>query len=138
MARRVNARGRNTNWRGVALDEWFLGSPAYRDLSGDARALYIEFRRRYSPSRNGAIPFSIREMAKSINRTEKTATKALNQLISHGFVRRHFKGAFSLKIQHASEWELTEYPIGENKPKKDFMKFTGNQKKRGGISCRLR
>lgn len=124
MPRRVNTTGRNPNWRGVALDDWLLNSPAYRSLSGDARSLYVEFRRRFAPSRNGAIPFSIREMATAINRTEKTASKALEELLERGFVRCRYRGAFSMKTRHASEWELTEYSIGDKKPAKDFMSWT--------------
>ncbi len=121
--RRVNRPGRNTHGKGVWLDEYLLATPAYRALSGDARALYVEFRRRFAPSRNGSIPYSIREMARDINRTVKTATKALSELSEKGFIRCQTKGAFSMKIRHASEWELTEYSVGEKRAEKDFINW---------------
>ena len=127
--RRVDAKGRNSSWKGVALDDYVLSCPAYRALNGDARALYIEFRRRFAPSRNGAIPYSVREMARDVNRTEKTVRNALADLIEKGFVRCLQKGAFSMKIRHASEWELTEYGVGEKPASKDFMRWRPDAEK---------
>ena len=70
-------------------------------------------------------------MAASINKTEKTASKAVAELVEKGFVICRQKGAFSTKLRHASEWELTEYEAFGQSAKKTYMSWEQERKNRG-------
>jgi hypothetical protein len=53
--------------RHVRLYHWFLKSEAWRSLSPNARALYLEIVERYNGSNNGRIGFSIRDAAEALH-----------------------------------------------------------------------
>jgi DNA-binding GntR family transcriptional regulator len=48
-------------------------------------------------------------MAEALNVGKMTAARALRSLQEHGFIVEAKRGAFSLKLRHASEWRLTEF-----------------------------
>jgi hypothetical protein len=103
--------------RFVQLFHWEMDSAAYRDLSGNARSIYIEIKRRYNGSNNGFIVYSVRQAADALKIGKTTAAKAFRELISHGFIVAEQRGAFHWKIdvsgerhRPASEWRLTAYP----------------------------
>jgi hypothetical protein len=100
--------------RFVQLFHWEMDSAAYRDLSGNARSIYIEIKRRYNGSNNGFIVYSVRQAADALKIGKTTAAKAFRELISHGFIVAEQRGAFHWKIdvsgerhRPASEWRLT-------------------------------
>lgn len=113
MSKRHNQKGRSTNVeRYVALAHWIMRTPAWRDLDCVARCAYIELASRYAGpgSNNGRIPYSVREMAEALKTSKATALRALNRLQDHGFTVLMKQGAFNLKLRHATEWRLTEFP----------------------------
>ena len=131
MAKRHNQKGRSTGEaRHVRLYGWFLKSKAWQHIDCKSRCAYIELARRYDGSNNGRISCSVEEIAKSIQSSKATAMRALQALETHGFIVCTKKGAFSLKLKHASEWRLTEH--SDNKTHeiatKDFMHWPENQK----------
>lgn len=104
---------------------WYeLNSQAYRHLDNNARALLVEFRALYSGGENRVF-LSVREAAKRINTTPKTAAKALAQLVQHGFIREIEKGSFNRKVKHATVYALTNHPIHDNgrEAPKDYMRW---------------
>jgi|SRR5215469_3526655 len=113
--------------RYVALYHWIMDKPAWRELDCVSRAAYLELGRRYAGpgSNNGRIPYSVREMAEALRVSKATAQRAFQRLIEHGFIARMKKGAFSLKVRHASEWRLTEHKcdVTQELATKDFARW---------------
>ena len=110
---RINKKGRNTgDSRHVRVYHWLMQTVAWRSLNATARAIYIEIAARYRGpgSNNGCIPYSVREAAESLSIGKTTASRALERLQQRGFIVAMKKGAFSLKVRHATEWRLTEFP----------------------------
>src|SRR5947207_594473 len=93
----------------VQLFHWMLDSKAWRDLDGNARAIYVQLQRRYNGTNNGRIGYSARQGADDLKIGKATAARALRSLQAHGFIVVEKCGAFHLKIRHASEYRLTAY-----------------------------
>lgn len=130
----TSKQGRNVGEpRHVRLYEWLQASPAWRSLDAYERALYLEFKRRYSGNNNGNIGFSGDEMAASINCSNKPADRALKTLIDRGFIKIAKKGHFDWKWRReggnrSNTYTLTEYPVDYplkvlSGATKDFMKW---------------
>jgi hypothetical protein len=104
----------NKNPRGhfVMLYEDMTKSAAWKSLDGNARALYVDIAARFNGKNNGAIPFSAREAALSLNVVKDTAARAFNNLIDRGLIEITKRGGFNLKggQDRATEYRLTEYP----------------------------
>ena len=92
----------------VQILKYILTSEAWRNLSPSAVKVFIELQRRYKGDNNGRITLSVTEAAEFCGMARNTAHRALQELLELGFVKCHFKGAYSLKMPHASEWELTD------------------------------
>ena len=118
--------------RHVRLYHWFLKGDAWRSLSPNARAIYVEIVERYNGTNNGRISFSIREGADLLHIGKNAAAKALLVLQERGFIVATKRGGFNLryKDQMATEWRLTEFSsdIDATFATKDFMKWTGPEK----------
>lgn len=124
MANNINATGRNKkDGKHVRLREFVLASDAYRELDPYARALLVEFYRRYNGRNNGLIHMSYREAATACNCSQKPMRRAFKELQEKGFIRIAKKGAFSVKCPNATEWILTEHPVGKELATKDFMRW---------------
>jgi hypothetical protein len=112
--------------RYVMLRYWLLNSPAWRSLTGNARALYIEIAQRYNGRDNGRLSYSVREAAEALHISKSTAGRLLKILQERGLIICTKRGAFSLKTtKDASEWQLTEHdcdhPVAH--ATKDFMRW---------------
>ena len=116
------------------LYAWFVNCAAWRSLSPDSRALYLEIRCRYNGRNNGRIPMSHREAETLINRSNKPVAAAFVELQDKGFIRAITKGSFDWKVNHeageagrSTRWLITEekadYPVPSIVPGKDFMKW---------------
>ena len=117
--------------RHVRLYHWLLRSPAWRSLTPNARAIYLELAARYAGpgSTNGRISYSVREAAYALGISKATASRALLQLRDRGFIKQMEKGAFNRKIRHATTWRLTEFgcDVTGELASKDFMRWTGEK-----------
>lgn len=98
------------------INHWVMNTPAWKDLSANARAIYLEIMKRYNGSNNGRIGYSVRQGAQELNVSKGTASKAFKELASHGFIVAEQKGSFTYKMDAngnrkrlASEWRLTVY-----------------------------
>ena len=82
--------------------------------------------------RNGQIAYSTRRAAEETGMSEKTCRRCLVELQEKGFIRCTQKGAFSLKVQHASEWRYTwaAWPEVRMAPTRDFEKWRPDGKTR--------
>ena len=103
-----------------------MDAEAWQSLTGNQRAVYIEMAARYNGRNNGRIPYSVREAAESLHIGKSTAARDLAVLQERGFIIPRKKGAFSLKVRHATEWRLTEFScdVTPALPTKEFMRWS--------------
>jgi DNA-binding transcriptional MocR family regulator len=139
VTKRHNATGRNTGEpRHIRLYHWLMQTPAWRSLDAIARAIYVEIASRYAGpgSNNGRIPYSVREAAESLRIGKTTAGRAFERLQQRGFIVSMKKGAFSLKVRHATEWRLTEFPcdVTHALESKDFIRWVPGNSERGPVT----
>ncbi len=116
-------RATNSASRHVRLHHWLLNSPAYKSLGVCARALLIEYYRRYNGSNNGDIGLSVRDAASALGVAVGTVRKAIVELEERGFIRANQRGAFRWKARHATTWILTEFEYAGQPPTKAFMRW---------------
>lgn len=131
--RKVDATGRNTNYRFVALDFALLGSDAYRGLSTGARALLVEFNRLYNGANNGELFMSQRKAAELVGVSNHvTAAGYLRELEDRGFIKARIKGSFDNKTRLATTWVLAQHRYNEQPPTREFMRWraSSEQKRR--------
>src|SRR5262249_53552518 len=110
----------------VGLRHWLIDSAAWKSLSCNARALYIQLARKYNGRNNGHISYSVREACEDLHIGNATAHRAFRQLQDRGFIVCTKKGAFSWKIvNEASEWRLTEHDndFPAQHASKEFMRW---------------
>jgi hypothetical protein len=115
------------------LYDWETACPAYRSLNVYARALLIEYKRKYNGHNNGGISMSFREACVLVGCSNTPMRLAHVQLIDRGFIKITKPGKFGDRIfaggpLRASTWTLTEYAIDEPVriaavPTKDFMRW---------------
>jgi hypothetical protein len=133
---RMKHRKESGPMRYVMLFHWMLNSEAWKDLSANARVIYLEISKRYNGSNNGFIVYSVREAARDLKAGTSTAKRGFDELISHGFVIAEQRGDFHWKIdltgsrhRPASEWRLTCYDsdrateYAEKLATKEFMRW---------------
>jgi hypothetical protein len=111
----------------VMLPKWMLASAAWRSLSGEAVAAYIELARRYNGSNNGTLHLSAREFAALRGSCKDTAARALRELIEKGFIEIVQASGFSVKDRkrQATEYRLTPFycDVTRQPASKAFMKW---------------
>ncbi|WP_336490873.1 hypothetical protein [Methylobacterium nigriterrae] len=94
----------------VSLPLWLMETAAWKHLSAEARALYVELKAQYKGINNGRIVFSTRQAAKALNLSKNTTAALFRELQEHGFIERMICGSFeNRKDRKASEWRLTEH-----------------------------
>ena len=86
---------------------------------------------RFNGRNNGEIAFSVRQAARQIHTAKDTASKAFRELVAKGFIKINKPGSFDWKLRHATTWILTEHPLGDDLPTKDFMKWRPENLKAG-------
>ena len=120
-------RTRGSASRFVMLEHYLLNSPAWRSLSLSARCAFIEICRLYSPGNNGRLAVSGRMLADALSVSRQTATRTLDDLVSHGFIEGVKPGGFNMKagVGRASEWRLTLHKcdVTGAKPSRAFMRW---------------
>jgi hypothetical protein len=118
-------KGRDKGPSFLQIFHYVYDSAAYRDLDPVARALYAALRRRFNGTNNGTIGLGCREAAEEINVTARTASRAFDDLIDHGFIRVTTNSTFHQK-RMAREWLLTELRDDRGNgvlPTKDFASW---------------
>ena len=81
-------------------------SAAFRSLSPGDVAVLLAVIRRFNGMNNGYIALGVREAASIANMNKDTVMRSFQTLVAVGLIEPASKGAFSLKIKHASEWRL--------------------------------
>ena len=91
------------------LHHYMLKTDAWRALSAQARAVYVQIGSRYSGTNNGRLALSVRDAASECNLSRETASRALHELVDLGFTEETRHGGLSRKTRVASEWRLTAF-----------------------------
>ena len=99
------------------------------------RALYVELKRRFNGSNNGAIYLSHRDAAQALNVSRNTVGPMFRELEQRGFIRLKVAPHLGPSgIGQASVWALEELPTQDGKPAgKAFMRWTEKQNPRTKI-----
>ncbi|MCW2110470.1 GntR family transcriptional regulator [Bradyrhizobium elkanii] len=109
--------------RHVQMPHYLMNSEAWKSLGAIPRAIYLDMAKRHNGTNNGRITYSVREAAEELNIGLATASRALDVLRDRGFIVCMKKGAFSLKVRHASEWRITDFICNNDLPTREFMRF---------------
>lgn len=129
MARKHNSTGRSRRQSSpfVPLERYMLRSPAWKSLSPPARCAFIELGNLYDGSNNGKVALSARTLASLLSVSRATATRALAELSSRGFIEAVREGGFNIKtgVRRSTEWRLTTYrcDVTGDRPSKTFMRW---------------
>jgi hypothetical protein len=117
--------------RYLMMNRYLLESQAWKSLNAIPRGVYVHMAMRYYGSNNGRIGYSVRAAAEELKIGLATASRALADLQDRGFIVPMKRGAFSLKVRHASEWRLTDLVcnVTGDLPTKDFMRWTLDKNK---------
>jgi hypothetical protein len=109
--------------RFIMLPHYMLRSEVWKTLAPEAKALLIDVWMRHNGSNNGEISYSVRE-ASQIGLSRSVAARMFKVLTDRGFLRIARNSAFSLKTKEARLWHLTTEPLRDERPTKDFMRWT--------------
>jgi DNA-binding transcriptional regulator YhcF (GntR family) len=107
MGRHDKATGRGKSERFVRLPHFMLRSYAWSRLTPVERSVWIELAALYDGTNNGRIAASVRSIADRVNVSYPTVSRALQTLITLGFIELTHKSDFSSKQRIASEFRLT-------------------------------
>ena len=111
----------------VMLERYMITSPAWRSLSGDAIAAFIELANRNTGLNNGTLHLSARELAVIRNCSRQTGTNIINELIRKGFIEVVKVSGFNVKDRRrqAAEYRLTMHHCDATRspPSKAFMRW---------------
>lgn len=125
--RRANKRaGGAKHW--IMLEHYLLDTPAWRALTPNAKAVYIELKRRYNGKNNGLLSYSSRDAGDALGgKHHATGARALIELQEHGFIAVTEDSNFNRKTKEAREYRLTEVrddrPGLEAPPTKEFVRW---------------
>jgi hypothetical protein len=127
----VAKHSRNKAPRHVMIFHHLMDSQAWKSLGAVPRAVYLDMAKRYHGSNNGRIGYSIRCAVQELQIGNATAKRALDDLQDRGFIVATKKGAFSLKVRHASEWRLTCFKndVGNELATNDYKNWVPGKNK---------
>ena len=111
----------------VAVPKYMARSIAWRSLSGEAIAAYIELACRYDGMNNGKLHLSARELAVFRSTSHTTTARAIRELIDKGFIEIVRASGFNVKNRQrqAAEYRLTAFhcDVTRKLASKAFMKW---------------
>ena len=130
MARWHARKGRSASrGRYVELPHWIMASNAWLRLKPVERCTWLEIVAFYNGSNNGCIAAPTRLIGDRIGVSHVTVSRALNTLITLGFIETVRKSDFSRKTREASEFRLTHLKCDKTGalPAKTFMRLGSSQ-----------
>ena len=135
MAKHYKYQKRGRAGQHVQLPEWLQASEAWATMKPGPRALYVELKRGFKGSNNGAIYLSHRDAAKALNVHRNTVGGYFLELEQRGFIRLTVAPYLGPSgIGEASVWALEELPTQDGKPAvKAFMRWSKKQNPRTKI-----
>src|SRR5271165_6594504 len=107
--------------RYLQVHHYMTRTEAWRALSTQARAVYIQLGTRYLGENNGFLAFSVRDAANECKLAKDTAARAFKELIALGFIEETRHGGIRRKTRLASEWRLTAFYCNLTKTPKSCL-----------------
>lgn len=92
----------------AAIEHRVIDSPAYADLTFSARSLLLLISRQLSKDNNGHVQATFSYMSRFGFDSDRTITRGVADLISHGFIYRTRAGGYQ---QGAAQYAVTWLPI---------------------------
>lgn len=123
---RANRKGRTKSGPAfLQLFRYMLESEAWRSLSVQERAVYLEVARLYNGQNNGFLGLGVRGASEAANVNKDTAAKAFARLVDLGFLECAQPGGFNQNARRATEWRLTTYRCDRTHqlPSKGFIQW---------------
>lgn len=124
-----NRKGRSKgDGRYLRVTHFMMGTSAWQSMSAYGRAAYLEIAALYDGANNGYLAMGVRRMASAINVSEKTANKAIKELLARGFIEVTEESGFSRKDRRATEFRLTDHNCDRTQriASKAFQKWRGD------------
>ena len=116
MAKSYKRHKRGGAGRHVQLPEWLQASEAWATMKPGPRALYVELKRSFNGSNNGAIYLSHRDAAMALNVHRNTVGPWFRELQRRGFIRMTIAPHLGPSgIGEASVWALEELATQDGK-----------------------
>lgn len=114
----------------LMIEGYIMRSPAWRALTPNDKAAYLELKWRYDGLNNGRIGLGCRELAEAMQSSKDTARRSLESLMEKGFLAKAKPSGFNVKNRVATEWRLTEYncDLSGHHATKDFMRWPTENK----------
>jgi len=112
----------------VAVPKTIWEAPAWREMSPEARLLWIDLRGRLRNDglNNGNVHRSCRAAAKSIGFHKDTITRRFAELEHYGFLRKTSKGFLGVDGRGiAAKYRFTDLAYNTQAPTRDFEKWDG-------------
>ena len=108
---RHNKTGRSKGSSGqfVQLHDWMMNTAAWRSLTPQCRAVYVEVARLYNGRNNGSLGLGARDAAERANINKDTACSCFARLTELGFLEAAQLGKFNMNSRKVTEWRLTAY-----------------------------
>ena len=105
-----------------------MATPAWRQMSHGAQALYIALKSQMSSdhSNNGRVFLSQRDAKRQIRSGFRPVTKWFREIQHYGFTVRTKGGGLGVNGKGTSpHWRLTECPCNGKPPTNDFLRWNG-------------
>jgi hypothetical protein len=101
-----------------------LNTAAWEQMSPLGKAAFLECMRFYNGKNNGYLAISSRSLADKLCVGKSTAARAIEELVSRGFLRLSKASDFSKK-RMASEYRFTHLPCDKTKkpPSKEYASY---------------
>lgn len=107
---KINQKGRSkSSGHFMQLTRFMMETRAWRSLTPQERAVYLEIGILYNGANNGRLALSVRDAAARCRISKDTAGKCFQTLQERGFIECVREGSFNTKVRHATEWRLTMY-----------------------------
>ena len=120
------------------LHHYMLKTEAWRALSANARAVYLQIGARYTGSNNGKIALSVRDAASECDIARNTAGRCFKKLVDFGFIEETRHGGLSRKTRVASEWRMTAFRCDLTGASKTCLFMQRGERARGSRLARSR
>jgi hypothetical protein len=109
--------------RHIRLFHHMLRCPAWKSMRPQSKTILLDVWERHNGQNNGQISYGVREAAE-IGIGKNVAGRALVDLQERGFLKLARGSCFDLKTKEARLWTLTMEKVGDEKPTKEFMRWT--------------
>jgi hypothetical protein len=128
MPRRHAKRGKNKRERFVQLPHWIMNSPAWARLKPVERCVWLEAVRVYDGQNNGSLALPSRSLADRLGVKHTTVVRALQTLVTLGFIEVTRRSEFSKK-RRAAEYRVTHLHCDRTNTlaSKQFMRLGKDQ-----------